>query len=342
MTNKQNSSKETTIYDIAEELDISPSTVSRSLKNHSSISSATIKKVREQATKMGYRSNIFARNLRQKKTNTIGVIIPKLNSHFMSSALTGMEKIVNENDYNLIISQSFETFEKEVSNAETMFKSRVDGLIVSLAYNTTSLSHFDRFTEKNIPIIFFDRVADYHSSTNILIDNFKAGFRAVTHLLDQGCKRIIHITGNQARNVYEDRLRGYKKGLEDRNIPFNSNYIIENKLNDKDGVEAAHQILEMTPRPEAIFAANDSCAVSCMITLKEHGITIPDDIAVVGFNNDPISRFVEPKLTTINYHGEEMGKVVGLNLINHLKGSDHIGATNKIILNSELIVRQSS
>ena len=335
-------SKEITIYDIAEVLGVAPSTVSRALKNHHSISDATIKRVRKQAKKMGYRSNIFAKNLRRQQTNTIGVIVPKLNSHFMSSALSGMEKVANKNGYNLIISQSSETAEKEASNVETMFKSRVDGLIVSLAYNTEDLKHFDQLAERNIPIIFFDRVADYHSSTNIVINNFKAGRMATNHLLDQGCRRIVHITGNQIRNVYEDRLRGYKKALKEHDIPFDPNLIIENRLNEEDGTEAAKQILDMTPRPDAVFAANDVCAVSCMATLKEHSILIPNDIAVVGFNNDPISRYVEPKLTTINYHGEEMGEIVVINLINHLKGDNHINATNTIILNSELIIRQSS
>lgn len=342
MADKQKSSREITIYDIAKELDVSASTVSRSLKNHPSISSSTTKKVHEQAKKMGYRSNIFAQNLRRRETNTIGVIIPRLNSYFMASVLAGIEEVVNENGYNLIISQSFETIEKEASNVETMFKSRVDGLIVSLAYDTKDLSHFDQFSEKDIPIIFFDRVADYPSSTNIIIDNVQVAHQAITHLLDQGCKRIVHITGNQIRTVYKDRLEGYKKALRDKDMPFNSDYVIANRLNDKDGAKAAHQILEMTPRPDGIFAANDICAASCMVTLKEHGISIPKEIAVVGFNNDPISRCVEPKLTTINYPGEEMGKTVALNLINHLQDNGNIDMTNTIILNSELIVRESS
>lgn len=342
MTKKRPPDKEVTIYDIAEALDISPSTVSRSLKDHSSISSATIQKVREQAKKMGYRSNIFARNLRRQKTNTVGVIIPRLNSYFMSSALAGMEQVANDNGYNLIISQSFETVKKEASNVETMFNSRVDGLIVSLAYNTEDLSHFDSFLENNIPLIFFDRVADYKSSTNILIDNFKAGYQAVSHLLDQGCQRIVHITGNLHQSVYKDRSEGYKKALSDHGITFNPDYLIENNLNNKDGIKAASQILEMDPRPNGLFVANDYCAIACMISLKEQGIKIPDDIAIVGFNNDPISGYVEPKLTTTNYDGQQMGEVVAQNMIQHLKGENNIKITSKVILNSELIIRESS
>jgi LacI family transcriptional regulator len=334
--------KEVTIYDIAEVLDVSPSTVSRSLKSHSSISSQTQRKVKKQAKKMGYRSNIFAKNLRRKETRTIGIIVPKLNSRFMSSVIAGVEKIANENGYNLLISQSLETVKKEISNVETMFENRVDGLIVSLAYDTDDFSHFDSFIDNNIPLIFFDRVAYYKSSANVVIDNFQAGHQAVTHLLKQGRRRILHITSNLSRNVYEDRLEGYKQALKDFDIDFNPDYITYNDLSNEAGQEAAQQILDMDPLPDGIFVANDACAIACMSTLKEHGIKIPSDIAIVGFNNDPISRYVEPKLTTINYHGNEMGKVVMRNLINHLNGDNNISVTDKIILNAELIIRESS
>lgn len=334
--------KDITIYDIAEALDVSPSTVSRSLKEHSSISTNTQRKVKKQAKKMGYRSNIFAKNLRRKKTNTLGIIVPKLDSRFMSSVIAGMEEIANENGYNLIISQSLEKAQKEVSNVETMFESRVDGLIVSLAYNTDDYSHFDSIINNNIPLVFFDRVAYYESATNVVIDNFRAGHQAVTHLLEQGCKRIVHMTSNLARNVYEDRFRGYKKALEDYDISFDPEYLIQNDLSNEAGLKAAQHILEMDPLPDGLFVANDTCAIACMSTLKEKGIKIPDDIAVVGFNNDPISSFVNPKLTTINYHGNEMGKVVVRNLISYLDGDDNISVTDTIILNAELIIRESS
>jgi len=334
--------KEVTIYDIAEALEVSPSTVSRGLKGHQSISSDTKKKVKAQAQKMGYRSNIFAKNLRRKKTNTIGVIVPKLNSHFMSSAIAGMEKIANENGYNLLISQSLETEQKEKTNVETMFENRVDGLAVSLAYDTNDLSHFDPIIENDIPLIFFDRVGYYKSAANVIIDNFQAGYQAVTHLLEQGCKRIAHITGNLSRNVYEDRLKGYKKALSDYDISFNPEYLIQNDLSDEAGVEAAKTILDMKPLPDGIFVTSDSPAIACMNTLKKQKINIPADIAIVGFNNDPIASYIEPKLTTINYHGTEMGKVVARNLINHLKGDYNISVTNTIILGTELVIRASS
>ncbi|SMO41153.1 LacI family DNA-binding transcriptional regulator [Fodinibius sediminis] len=334
--------QDVTIYDIAEALGVSPSTVSRSLKEHPSISKETIRKVRKQAKKMGYRSNIFAQNLRRQKTNIIGVIVPRLNSHFMSSAISGMEKVANKNHYKIIISQSHEQAVNEASNVEMMLEQRVDGLIVSLAYNTMDLHHFDAITEQHTPLIFFDRVADLPNSTNVVIDNYQAAYKMTNHLIDEGCSRIVHITGNTSRNVYSGRLKGYKEALLEHQLSYDSDLVFINDLREEDGEQVARKILEMDQLPDAVFASNDVCAVSCMALLQEHGIEIPRDIAIAGFNNDPISRFVKPKITTVDYDGERVGEVVAQNLINHLEGDDHISITNTIVLNSDLIIRDSS
>ena len=334
--------KETTIYDIANKLSLSVATVSRALQDDPVVSKKTKKRIAEMAEKLGYRSNHFARNLRSQKTNTIGVIVPRLDSYFMSTVISGIENIANKAEHNLIISQSSESFEKEMANAKTMFNSRVDGLLVSLAYDTEGLNHFDFFFKRRIPVIFFDRVVEHENCTNILIDNKRAGYEATDHLIKQGSKRIVHITATPKRNVYVDRLEGYKQALHENNIVFNEDYIIISNLSQDAGSKAAATILQMNPLPDALFVANDNCAVGCMIALKKAGIKIPEDIAVVGFNNDPVSLVIEPNLTTINYRGYEMGEVAARYLINHLNGTATIRSTNTIILRSELIVRESS
>jgi LacI family transcriptional regulator len=334
--------KEITIYDLAKKLNISIATVSRALKDDPVVSKKTKKKIADLAQEMGYRSNNFARNLRNQKTNTIGVIVPRLNSYFMSTVIAGIESIANKEGYNLIISQSSESFDKEMASAKTMFNNRVDGVLVSLAYDTENLAHFDSFFKRHIPLIFFDRVVEDENSTNILIDNRKAAYEATTHLIKQGCKRIVHITATPKRNVYVDRLQGYKHALSDNNIAFREDYVIISNLSQEAGAIAAQEILQMNPLPEAVFVANDNCAVGCMLALKQAGIKIPNDIAFVGFNNDPVSKVIEPNLTTINYPGYEMGEVAARNLINHLNGKATIQSTNTIILRSELIIRDSS
>jgi LacI family transcriptional regulator len=334
--------KEVTIYDLARKLNVSIATISRALKDDPVVSKKTKKRVFDLAEEMGYRYNHFARNLREQRTYTIGVIVPRLNSYFMSTVIAGIESVANNEGYTLIISQSSESGEKELASAKTMFNNRVDGMLVSLAYDTEDITHFDQFIKKNIQLIFFDRVADHPECTCVLIDNRKGAYEATTHLIAQGCRRIVHMTATPKRNVYIDRLAGYKQALADHQIPFDENYVLINNLSQEAGVQAAADILQMNPLPDAIFAANDNCAVGCMIALKKAGIRIPHDMAFAGFNNDPVSTVIEPNLTTINYPGYKMGEMAAASLINHLNGVNSIDATNTILLKSELIIRASS
>ena len=333
--------KEVTIYDIAEALQVSPATVSRGLKNHPGIRKDTKKKILDAARKMGYQHNKFASNLRRKTTNTIGVIVPRLNSYFMSTVISGMEKIANAHGYNLIISQSQEAYKKEIASVATMFNSRVDGLMISLAYDTANTSHFEELIKKQIPLIFFDRVIEHPECTSIVIDNKRAGYDATSHLIQQGCKRIVHVDGNVNRNVYADRLDGYKMALLEAGIVFDPDLVISNKLTDQTSAEAAKYILQMKQRPDGIFTANDTSAVACIRELKKAGVRVPQDIAVVGFNNDPISTVIEPNLTTIDYPGQEMGEIAATTLVNKLK-KQATGNLNTIVLRHNLIVRDSS
>ena len=334
--------RETTIYDIARLLNLSPATVSRALNDHPAINSNTKQLINSKALEMGYRSNTFASNLRRQQTKTIGVIVPRLDSSFMSTVLAGMEKVANEANYNLIISQSLESARKEMANAKTMFNSRVDGLLVSLASDTDNLDHFNLFFRKGIPMILFDRVMQQKNCTNIVIDNVKAGYEATTHLIEQGCRRVMHITGSINRNVYADRLKGYKMALHEHSLPLDDELIKLTNLTRQDGLDVADAIMKMPFPPDGLFVASDLCAASCMGTLRKNGISIPKDIAVVGFNDDPIAQLVEPNLTTIHYPGQEMGEIAAQTLINHLNGLLRISSTNTILLNYELIVRESS
>ncbi len=336
------SEKEITIYDIAKKLNISAATVSRGLQDHPGISKKTKKKIFDTVEALGYRSNHFARNLRNQKTHTIGVIVPRLNSLFMSSVIAGMEHIANQEGYHLIISQSSEHTAKEGASAKTMFDNRVDGLLVSLAYDTKDLQHFEAFFKKNVPVIFFDRVMEHERCTSILIDNRKAAYEITRHLIGQGCRHIAHITAPLLQNVYVDRMNGYKQALSEAKIKFREEDIIIGNLSLEAGAEAAEKLLKMKNRPDGVFVANDNCAVGCMVAIKKAGLMIPEEMAFAGFNNDPVSQVVEPNLTTINYPGYEMGELAARHLISSLNGDTHSHRTNTIILRSELVVRASS
>ncbi len=331
---------EVTIYDIAKALNISASTVSRGLNNRPGVHENTKKRILKAADEMEYQHNIFARNLRKKRTNTIGVVLPRFNSYFMSAVIAGMENEANQAGYNLIVSQSQESVKKEITNISTMYNSRVDGLLVSLACDTVNSDHFNVFFNKGIPVIFFDRVFKNADYTSIVIDNFKAGYDATNHLIEQGCKRIIHLGGNLKSNVYADRYNGYKQALADNGIAFNK--LIEiNMLNEQAGIDTANNILGMDILPDGVFASNDISAVAIICRLKESGIRVPDDIAVVGFNNNPVSTVIDPNLTTIDYPGQKIGKVAASTLIKKLDNKQ-TQDSNIIVLKHNLVIRQSS
>jgi len=334
--------KDITIYDIARVLGLSPATVSRGLKDHPAINVKTRKRIMDMAKEMGYRSNNFASNLRKQKTNTIGIIVHELKSQFISSVLAGIEKVTADAGYDLIIGHSSEAYKKEVSNAHNLFHKRVDGLIASLAFDTKDLDHFAPFVHRKIPMVFFDRAEEVPYGTRVVIDNVKAGYEATAHLAQQGCRHIAHLTANLTRNVYAHRLKGYQQALADNGLTFDPSRLLVNDLSEAAAIRSAHEVLEMNPRPDGIFITNDFCAAVFLQALKEAGCRCPQDMAIVGFNNDVISKIIDPKLTTINYPGEEMGEKAARSLLDQMAGPASARSTDTIIIKSELIIRGSS
>ncbi|AHF14259.1 LacI family DNA-binding transcriptional regulator [Niabella soli] len=334
--------KEVTIYDLASELNISVATVSRALKDDPVVSKKTKKKIFDLAEKMGYRTNVFARNLRKGETRTIGFMVHELNSNFITSVLSGVEKVATEAGYDIIIAHSSESYIKEAANARNLFDKRVDGLLASLSFDTKDTKHFDPFITKGVPVIFFDRVEKIKDTTMVVIDNYKCGYEATKHLIDQGCKKILHVTSNLNRNVYADRYRGYRDALSDNGIGLDEKLVIVNDLSEKAGIASANAMMKLKPLPDGAFITNDFVAAAFIKTLKERGIAVPDDVAVVGFNNDAIGHLIEPSLSTVNYPGNEMGEIAARTLISHLKGETSIHQINTVIINAGLIIRKSS
>jgi LacI family transcriptional regulator len=334
--------KRITIYDLAKTLNVSPGTVSRSLNDHPSISKKTKERVIKKANELGYKTNKFAANLSKQQTNTIGVIVPRLNSHFMSTILAGIEKIVNEAGYNLIISQSLESMEKEKINARTLYNSGVDALLVSLAYDTSDYEHITPSNKNKIPMIFLDRILDLPNCSTLIIDNKLAGYEATEHLIQQGCKNLLYIGGDLKRNVYSERFKGFKEALAKHHIKFKKSNLFELDLNPNKTSEVVTHIKNSKDPIDGIFVANDTFAAHCIQELKKENYKIPDDIKIVGFNNDPISELITPTLSTIDYPGYEMGIMAGQSIISHLKGNLDLQPANSITLRHKLIIRESS
>ncbi|TLP70574.1 LacI family DNA-binding transcriptional regulator [Maribacter sp. ACAM166] len=335
-------SKKVTIYDLAEMLNVSPATVSRSLNNHPSISDKTKQRIILKANEVGYRTNKFAANLSNQKSNTIGVIVPKLNSYFMSTILAGIEKVANKVGYSLIISQSLESEEKEKINAKTLLDSGVDALLISLANDTSDYKHFENYTKRKIPLLFFDRVIDLPNCPTILIDNEAAGYEATKHLIAQGCSNLLHISGNLQRTLYADRYKGFKHALLENQLKITETNLLETDLDPKNIQVAIDYIKNSTKKIDGLFVASDNFAANCIKELQKVGFKIPEDIKVVGFNNDPVSEIISPNLSTIEYPGYKMGILAGESIIAHLNGSINLQSTNTILLRHKLIVRESS
>jgi LacI family transcriptional regulator len=333
--------KDVTIYDVAKELNISPSTVSRGLKDHPHIHKDTKKRIMAAAKEMGYQQNKFASSLRKRRTETIGVVVPKLNSYFMATVISGIEKVTNKNGYGLIISQSQESGKQETACVSTLFDSSVDGVLISLAFDTKNLDHFNKLFKKDIPVVFFDRVPDCNGCMSVIIDNYKAGYEATVHLIEQGCKKIIHLGGNLLRNVYSERFRGYRQALHDNDIEFNQKLVFISDLTAQAGRDIMKKVLKMNLLPDGVFAANDTSAVATILEMQEAGIRVPDEIAVVGFNNEPVSQVISPNLTTVDYPAREIGEIAATALMDKLNNTQSISYST-IVLKHSLIVRQSS
>jgi DNA-binding LacI/PurR family transcriptional regulator len=334
--------KEITIYDIARELNVSTSTVSRALKNHHSIGPAMTETVKRLAKERGYRPNSLAASLRQNKTNTIGVMIAWINRPFVSSLISGVEEIASTKGYNVVISQSHDSFEKEIANAHTLYSSRIAGLVVSLAMETKSYEHFQQFVDHDIPIVFVDRVSESFDADKVVIDNFAAAFQATQHLIEQGCKRIAHIGGAQHRNVYRERKNGYIAALKQFGLePDDSLIVYGDTLNAEEGHKMTNHLLDLPYPPDSIFSSNDTSAVSAIQVAKQRGLKIPRDLAVIGFNNDSISLIIDPPLSTISHPAVNMGKIAVQQVLKHKEYKDAV--TSEIItLKKELIIRESS
>ncbi|MFW6350809.1 MAG: LacI family DNA-binding transcriptional regulator [Bacteroidota bacterium] len=333
--------KEVTIYDIAKSLKVSAATVSRGLKDHPSISKKTCKRIKETARQMGYQSNALASSLRTSKSFTFGVIVPRLNSNFMSTVLAGMEKAAVEQGYHLIIMQSFESEEKEKECAKLLFNHRVDGLLVSTSSGSHSVKYFNPFFQKKIPVVFFDRSPiESQEYNSITIDNTRAGYELTKILLQADAQNLLHITGNTNLLVYQQRLNGFRNALAEFNKPYSPKMVWETGLSVEDGEKAAERILRMKTLPDAIFVSNDTCAITIIHHLRKNKIKIPEQIQISGFNNDPFSAFLTPGLTTVKYPGTKMGletvrTILGLIENKHKK---HIHK----LLDFELMIREST
>jgi len=330
-----------TIKDIARELKISPSTVSRALKNHPDISEETKIAVNELAQKLHYQPNAVALSLKQRRSNTIGVIIPEIVHYFFSSVISGIEDVAYDAGFNVIICQSNEKYDREVVNTRTLLANRVDGILVSISKETQQFDHFYNIKENGVPVVFYDRVVPGFEADQVIVDDMDAAYRATRHLIEEGCKRIAHFAGPQNLLIGLLRKEGYLKALHEAGLETRDEWIME-----ADNFETARlavlKIIDDKTNIDGIFAVNDTTAIGAMHTLQKKGIKVPGQIAVVGFSDGRLSGITEPALSSVDQHGYEMGTVATEILLNRIMAKNKNYPFETRILNANLIVRGSS
>ena len=333
--------KKVTIYDIAEKLNIAAATVSRALNDNPKISDTTKKLVMETAEKMNYRQNRLAIALKSGKTNNVGVIVPRVNTNFFGSVIRGIEDELNASGYQVIICQTHNDEEKEADNVESLLNSQVDAIFMSTSSRNTDT--FDKILKKKIPLIFFDRKKTMDNVSSVTIDDFAGGYIATKHLIDQGCKKIAHVsTGDLNIEIFRERFAGYKQALYDNNIPFNEEYVLTTKSNIEDGREAVKKLFSLKNKPDAIFSASDFVALGAIKELQEMKIKVPKDVAIVGFSNEPFTNFLELSISTVDQFPLEMGRMTARVFLTQTDMTDLDKIQKKVVIEPKLIVRKSS
>lgn len=332
--------KPTTIKDIAKKLHLSISTVSRALRNAPDINPETKKIILELAELMSYLPNKLARSLRQNQTNTIGVIVPNLD-YVISTMVKGIDEAALEAGFTVIVCQSNESFVREAVNTRRMLNSLVDGFIISVSSETKSNDHFKVLQEREIPLVVFDRVIPDMVASSVILDNEEGGFIATEHLIEQGYKRIAILAGPKTLDISNNRLKGYQKALKKYNMKFDPSLVVHCEFNQDFAFFATEELLALKKRPDAIFTISDRMAIGAMIAIKNKGLKMPDDIGLVGFNNEPSLALFTPSISSVEQPSFEIGKMAGKIFIEQFL-NNNFSDTRQEILKPKLYIRESS
>jgi DNA-binding LacI/PurR family transcriptional regulator len=334
------SSEQVTIKDIARKLNVSPSTVSRALRDNPEIGEATKKAVQELAKELNYQPNSVAMSLRQKKTYTIGVIVPEIVHYFFSSVISGIEEVVYDNNFQVILCQSNEKYNQELMNIKTLAQSQVDGILISFAKETKNFDHLYGLKDKGIPVVCYDRSVDSQTIDSVIVDDFGGAYKATKHLIEEGCKKIAHFRGPLHLRIHQDRYNGYLKAQQDLGVAIDPDLTVEAD-SFKSGYKAVHRLLDKKLDFDGIFSVNDLTAVGAMKGIKSRGLQIPGDVAVVGFGDDStLSEMVDPALSSVVQPGFDMGIAATQLLLKKINGN-HDGP-QFIQLKTSLKIRESS
>ncbi len=336
------SKKRITIHDIAKELNVSASTVSRALQNHPRISQATREAVTKLASQYNYHPNVVATSLRKGKSKSVGVVVPRINRNFFANVIGGMEETLAASGYRLMICQTREKEADEISAIQTLTNARVDAILLSISMETTAGDHLRRLKDSGIHLYFFDRVLEDIKAGSVVCDDLLGAYLSVKHLIKQGYRKIIHVAGSSQISIYRERKKGFLKAMSEAGLDVPPSWIMEKPLILEGGKSAFLQGMEMKRTPDAYFCAGDFAALGVMLAAKSAGFTIPNDVGISGFANEPFTEYLDPSLTTIDQRGSEMGKIVAGMFLRNGENTPYSHDHEKIVLTPELIIRNSS
>ena len=331
-----------TINDLAKRLKLSASTVSRALRDHPDLSNTTKARVRAVAAKTNYQPNLIAQSLQTRRSNNIGVIVPEIRSTFFSTVISGIEEVAYEAGYTIMVCQSNDTVERERINTRALAANRVAGMLVSTSQETQDFDHLKTILAQGIPLVLFDRIIEDLEVSKVVVDDYNGAYTAVSYLIRKGRKRIAHIGGSNSLYVSRKRREGFEAALRDNNISIHPEFVVIGGYHEEDGRAAAQKLCSLDPQPDAIFAINDPVALGAYIHLRDSGVTIPDEIALVGFSNNPNTTLIKPQLTTVSQPAFEMGKTAAAMLLKKLGVSSSADKTETVVLKTELVIRESA
>jgi DNA-binding LacI/PurR family transcriptional regulator len=331
-----------TINDLAKRLKLSASTVSRALRDHPDISKKTKARVRDVAAKTNYQPNLIAQSLQTRRSNNIGVIVPEIRNTFFSTVISGIEEVAYEAGYTIMVCQSNDTYIRETINTRALAANRVAGMLVSISQETHDFEHLRTIMTQGIPLVLFDRIVEDLEVSKVVVDDFNGAYNAVSYLIRQGRKRIAHIGGRNQLYVSRKRRQGFEAAMKDHNISPNPDYIVTGGYHEEDGRAAAQELCGLAAPPDAVFAINDPVALGAYMHFIDSGIKIPEEIALIGFSNNPNTTLIRPRLTTVSQPAFEMGKVAVSLLLKKLGSSSIASSAETVVLKTELLIRESA
>lgn len=338
----QNKSSHITIKDIARKLGVAPSTVSKALKGYADVSEVMKKNVCEMAYSVGYVPNSVAQSLQRGATKTIGVIVPEIKHHFFSSALDGIEDVAFREGYTVFVCKSNEDYEREVINTRNLLSHSVAGIIVSISQNTRDVKHLTDVQARGTPLVFFDRTSDAIEANKVTVDDQEGAFSAVAYLIQSGYTKIAHLAGPEYMKISIERLNGYTAALRAAGITVNPDYIIHGGFDEADGADGFKKLLQLDIRPDALFCLNDPVAIGVLLECRKRKIRVPEELALVGFSDNPLASQITPSLTTVAQPAYEMGAAAAKLLLEQICRGVDIVPYKTVTLKTQLMRRETT